>query len=491
MRIRMYQCVSCAVLATAIAGILACNGGGSADPEMDASAVDSGENDASEPDSASDAATEDAAVEDGSGSSNDTGNDDDAGLPSDVRESEGPLDRTGLSMTPIGSGGPCGVPARVDEAPLIRLPYLQSVFPSSARVAWTAPRDGHATVRYAPLGSDQWREVDANARPFPMSYTGYLEDYVAYDATMVGLEPETIVCYELWFDGLPVVAGAGFETAITSHDRPLSILALGDSGTGSGEQYRVSDQMAAINADVFLHLGDMAYGEGTFFQFELFMFQVYAPIMHRLAMWPTIGNHEYKTNFGQPYLDVYYLPEMAVLPEDQEYFYSFDYGNVHFVSVDSNDRRLLLSIGDVEDDMLEWLEADLEASDAEWKIVFMHHPPYSSSERDINRLVRSSLLPIFERTGVDLVLAGHDHHYERTIPILSGEPNDTDEAITYIVSGAGGAGLRFAYGDWFTASMFHARHSFMHIVIDGCTAYGRSVDLNGVDVDVFEINGCD
>ncbi len=429
----------------------------------------------------------DAAMPDGSGADAADVEPDTAPGPT---PSTGPADLTGLALAPLGPAGPCGEPVEVG-LDIVRAPYLQSVLPDSARVAVTSTRLDVATVRYSVLGSGDWFEVEANTRTFPTSETRDLFEYHAYDARIGGFAPGDTVCYEVWLGGVPIFAGGHFETAFTSHERPVSIFAIGDSGTGSAGQLAVRDRLAEIDADVFLHLGDIAYGDGTFFQFERYVFDVYAPILARLAMWPTPGNHEYNTLNARPYIDIFYLPEMAMRAEDQEYYYSFDYGNVHFVSIDSNEYRLLTTVGDDGADMLDWLEADLAASTAEWKIAFMHHPPYSSSERAPNTGVRGLLVPIFERYDVDLVLAGHDHHYERTHTLLGGEPVDDSDAPTYVVSGAGGAGLRDVFGDTFTAATYNERHSLLHLVIDGCTATGQAINDQGEVVDEFELDGCD
>ncbi|MEM9074944.1 MAG: metallophosphoesterase, partial [Myxococcota bacterium] len=208
-------------------------------------------------------------------------------------------------------------------------------------------------------------------------------------------------------------------------------------------------------------------------------------------------NHEDKTDRAQPYLDVYYLPEQAMRPEDQERYYSFDYGDIHFVSVDSNDGTLIpigLDItGSIDNDMLDWLAQDLAESDATWKIAFFHHPPFTSSSRSANVTVRNFLLPILEEGGVDLVLAGHDHHYERTLPIREGcIAQRDDSAITYIVAGGGGAGLR---GDvtpeWWHVQSDDAQHSYVELDVHGCVATIRAIGSSGETIDEYQLNGCE
>lgn len=400
-----------------------------------------------------------------------------------------PLD--GLAVEPIGPEGPCGTPVRVVDSTVRRLPYLQSVLTDSARVAWTDLDGEEGQVRYSVAGSGLWATAAAEARWFPTSYTSAEADYTAFDATLVGLTGDVDVCYEVFVDGRIAVAGAALHTAWTSHDRPLSLIAVGDSGNGSPEQIALAGAMSASAPDVFLHLGDMAYGDGTWVEFEAHVFDVYADMMHAVPMWPTPGNHEYKTRSALPYRDVYYLPEQAMREHEQEYYYSFDYGNVHFVSLDSNGERSISILGDTGDDMLDWLEADLAATDAEWIIAFMHHPTYSSGEHGNEAWLHGFVVPILEAHDVDLVLAGHDHHYERSRQILADEAVELPTAPIYVVAGAGGAGLRDAPGDWFTAAVNDEQHNFLHLVIDGCTATGRALTADNSIVDEFTIDGCD
>ena len=124
-----------------------------------------------------------------------------------------------------------------------------------------------------------------------------------------------------------------------------------------------------------------------------------------MPLFPTPGNHEYVTNQGQPYLDNFYLP--ANNPEGTERYYSFDWGPVHFVSLDSN-----CAIGLASPDRCtlaaqkSWVAQDLAATQRPWKVAFFHHPPWSSGEHGSQLTMRREFGPLFEQYGVDLVLTG-------------------------------------------------------------------------------------
>jgi len=384
----------------------------------------------------------------------------------------------------------CGTPS---YAGLRRAPYLQSVMPDSVRVAWAAELAGEGVLRVGSSADGPWSEIPATAELFTTERTTEEVEYTAYDAMADGLEPGTQYCYEVWLDGEAVATGLRLETAWLD-DRAVRIIAFGDSGNASPEQMAVRDRMLERDFDVFLHLGDMAYGDGTFPEFKQRVFDIYADFLHATPTWPTMGNHEFKTEQGQPYLDLYYLPEVALDPAQNERYYSFDYGDVHFVSLDTNDLIVLGAIAqDANSDttMLDWLRQDLAESDKPWKIAFFHHPPYSSSERPPNFVVIDGIVPLLEDGGVDIVLSGHDHHYERTVPIKAGATAPHEQGgIYYFVAGAGGAGVRDAFGDWWTEVYNDEKHNYLSLTIDGCTAIGEVVDLDGETLDSFELPGC-
>jgi hypothetical protein len=167
-------------------------------------------------------------------------------------------------------------------------------------------------------------------------------------------------------------------------------------------------------------LGDNAYEVGTDDEYQGRVFDVYSAILPRVPLWSTIGNHD----AGQPdpdghipYLDIFTLPtqgEAGGVPSGTERYYSFDYANVHLVCLDSS-----TSDRSANAPMLAWLGEDLAATDKDWIIAFWHHPPYSkgthNSDTEIELIqMRQNALPILEDYGVDLVLCGHSHVYERS-----------------------------------------------------------------------------
>jgi acid phosphatase type 7 len=207
---------------------------------------------------------------------------------------------------------------------------------------------------------------------------------------------------------------------------------FGDSGEGGSDQLALLRQMQTLRHDLMLHTGDIAYDSGTLADFESKFFGVYAPMLSKAPMFPTSGNHDYETADAAPYRQVFTLPENGG-PEGHERWYSFDWGDVHFVALDTE------RIGEAQ---ATWLAADLTANQLPWTIVYGHRPPHSTGEHGDTALFQQVFVPILEAHGVDLVLAGHDHHYERFLP---------QAGVTYVVTGGGGRGTRGVSGGPLTA----------------------------------------
>ena len=387
----------------------------------------------------------------------------------------------------------CGFANYPSGVGLKRRPYLQSTTPSSVRIAWTTldTASGTPTVRFATTPAGPWTTVDATSELFERTRTGQRGDYTAHDATLSGLTADTNYCYEVRAGETVLAGGLALHTAWTGNTRPLTIVALGDSGTGLPGQKRLRDVMLEQEFDVFLHLGDIAYTSGTYGQLEDYFFTIYRDILDVVPTFPTIGNHEYETEAGAPYVGVYYLFEQARRPADQERYYSFDYGDVHFVSLDSNPEMLATVSATATDDMVDWLTDDLAASTKPWKIAFFHHPMYTSSSRTPSADLGAKFLPVLEAGGIDLVLAGHVHNYERSVPLRGGAAASGTDAITYIVSGSGGSPLDpTAPTDLFVATN-GTDYTFLRFTIDGCTGRGESIADDGTTVDSFELDGCE
>ena len=199
--------------------------------------------------------------------------------------------------------------------------------------------------------------------------------FYQFQADLTGLSPGTSYSYRVVVDGqnLTPEPERRFRTMAPG---PFSFLVIGDSGLGTAPQQSIALQMGAENPDLMLHVGDIAYESGTFEEFQANYFEYYWTLMRRVPFFPVAGNHDTSTEASAPYLALHALPAENVPPEDRGRYYSFDWGDAHFIALDSD----LLATGNASGPMLAWLESDLQqSSGARWRVAYFHHLPYPIS----------------------------------------------------------------------------------------------------------------
>ncbi len=210
---------------------------------------------------------------------------------------------------------------------------------------------------------------------------------------------------------------------------PVRVWVLGDPGTRKKAERDVRDAYYRWSGDrptdLWLILGDIAYTAGRDAEYQGAVFQVYDQMLRKSVLWPALGNHD-AGSANSPiehgiYYDIFTMPAQAQaggVMSGTEAYYSFDYANVHFVCIDSSD-----SSWTKDGLMLQWLQRDLETNRQDWLVAYCHHPPYtkgshdSDNDRDSDarmRMMRERVLPILENYGLDLMLTGHSHSYERS-----------------------------------------------------------------------------
>lgn len=253
----------------------------------------------------------------------------------------------------------------------------------------------------------------------------------------------------------------------------------------------------------FLMLGDNAYDIGTDSQIQTAVFNRYATLLRNTPLWSAFGNHDgYSVPFPftavTPYDTGFYFPtsgQSGGIPSGSVRFYSFDHGDIHFISLDTftpiNSRDALG--GEV--GMVDWLKDDLEQCQKLWIVAFMHYGPYSKGSHNSDTEgahVRQHIIPLLEEYGVDLVLCGHSHVYERSRLIdghygtsstwnqssmLKQNGNGSDLGG---VSSSGGFVLGAGTGSYFKSAAL-ARSGAVYAVIGASSAshgwYGGSTQL--------------
>jgi acid phosphatase type 7 len=375
--------------------------------------------------------------------------------------------RFGDTSNPAERGSPiealrdaCGIGASTVSGALVsRQPYLQQVTSRSAMVGWVT------------LGTEPERVEVTRPDGTPVGTAAAVHEKTVVRTAgerqmwsrIDGLEPDTIYCYSVE-NGALLNERTGFRTAPAADSaRPVRFLAFGDSGGGGSDQYALLDQMFHFPYDLIIHTGDIAYASGTIHEFQRNVFDVYTELFRNLPFFPSAGNHEYKTSSAAPFRAVFALPEVS-----GEKWYSYDWGRVHFVALDTEADYATQA---------RWLDDDLAATTAPWKIVYLHRPPYSSGMHGSDSNLRAKLAPILEKHGVQLLLAGHDHHYERINP---------QSGVHYVVTGGGGIGTRSAGSSSFTAFAEEVIHFvYGEVLTDRMILH--AVDATGVEFDSLVI----
>ncbi len=310
---------------------------------------------------------------------------------------------------------------------LTRGPYLQLGTATNIIVRWRTDSPTPSRVRFG---------LQPQALTWQMTDVANVTDHAL---TLTNLAPNSRYYYAIGTDTLELASSTNhyFITA-PLEAKPTRIWVLGDAGAAFNQpdytdygllvegQRAVRDayyaNAAGRYADVWLLLGDNAYNDGNDGDYTTNFFNIYPEITRQSVIWSAIGNHEIDPFTGNvpAYFDIFSLPtrgEAGGIPSGNELYYSFDYGNIHFVCLDSEISSTVSG-----SPQMTWLTADLAANTKDWLIVFWHSPPYSKGSHDSDsrpnlKKMRNDVLPIIESYGVDLVLCGHSHVYERSFLI--------------------------------------------------------------------------
>jgi len=319
---------------------------------------------------------------------------------------------------------------------LVQRPYLQNVRENRATIMWSTRENTSATLQYS-TGQDFGLSVAPRVRTFPTTQTALTYVFYQYQADLTGLDPGTEYSYRIIMDGQNLTPEPDHRFRTASNSDPFSFLVFGDSGSGSPSQQAMSKLMANERPNLVLHVGDVAYEEGTFDQFQANYFEYYWTLMQRAPFFPVPGNHEYYTQAAGPYLALHSPPSETVPAADLGRYYSFDWGGVHFVALDSN----LLERPAPTSRMLSWLENDLASTTARWRVAYFHHLPYPLDHHvddPLSAATHREFVPRLEKYGVQLVLTGHEHIYLRTRFLHGDAVVKSGSATMYITTGGGG-----------------------------------------------------
>jgi acid phosphatase type 7 len=426
------------------------------------------------------------------------------------------------------------------ETSLERGPYLQLVTPQSIVIVWRTTGKSLPQVRFGTSTTELSQTVSAQAiitRAAPHIKSSFPKLHSApdwtyqFEAKLTGLTADTTYYYAV-YDGEKRLAGGDENHRFKTHPvpgapKPVRMWVVGDSGTGGTAQAAVTKAMIDWTEkekrpiDMYIHVGDMAYKAGKDFEFTKGFYKPYEAVLRNVVCWPSMGNHEGATSRAAkgtgPYYDSYVCPtkgEAGGVPSGSEAYYSFDYGDIHFICLSSHELDRSPS-----GTMYKWLNADLEKAKAAWLVAFWHHPPYSKGSHDSDkskqeREMRTHFMPVLESAGVDLVLTGHSHIYERSMlmdgayatPTVAanvilddgdGDPKgdgayrkspglNPNEGDVQVVAGHGGAGLG-RLGTMPVMKKVIVENGSCIVEINGDTLTSYMINKNGELRDTFSI----
>lgn len=336
--------------------------------------------------------------------------------------------RAALLAALSGFGLSLLLPAPAVAVTMTRSAYLQLSSPTNITICWRTDVPADSRVRYGTS----------------MAGLVFTNDSLALETnhfiTLAGLQPDTKYFYAVGTTTANFPGGGGPSTNhfFWTHpwpgtEKPIRVWVIGDAGVASNggsiaakPQQAVRDGFLKFNGTNVVHawllLGDNAYPSGTDLQYQIAFFLMYSNLLSSSVAWPAMGNHDANGNQTAfvdtyPFYSIFCLPangQAGGVPSGTEHYYSFDIGMVHFICLDS-----VTADRSANGPMASWLRADLAANKSRWTVAYWHYPPYTKGGYDSDAEgelieMRENFVPIIEAGGVDLVLSGHSHVYERS-----------------------------------------------------------------------------
>jgi hypothetical protein len=322
-------------------------------------------------------------------------------------------------------------------------PYLMSPTQSGITVCWVSSVSAIGTVMLKEGG----RPV---SDPSPTRY---------HRLILTRLKPYTRYEYSVTCDG---ETKSGEFTTAAPEGQPFRFVAYGDNRTQPAKHAAVLASMQKFKPDFIVQTGDQVADGTNESQWDEF-WQIASKALSKTAYYPSLGNHERN---GSPYYKYFAVPQE----------YSFDYGDIHFVAMDSNRSEAEYAKQN------EWLRKDLLAhQSAKWRVVFFHHTVHTCVDKPGRRaesIERAKRLePIFAEGHVQLVINGHDHDYQRHV----------SKGVTYLVTGGGGAPLYDVTPDTPYVKKAEKTHHHCELTVNGDTISVSAVRPDGSIIEQFSI----
>ena len=333
-----------------------------------------------------------------------------------------------------------GSTAEKAEAELLSGPYVIALTTEGGTICWQTTEDVPGAVRFRAEKAADWTEI---GEPKPAQF---------HAVKLTGLAPGTEHRVEVLSIGAKL-AELAFQTAPKQADR-FTFFVYGDTRTHADAHGRVAAALLAeatrLRQFTFVvHTGDLAQNGSNAEETARQFFGPAALLLARLPVVPVRGNHEEGTDLFKKYFPAPDLPRSSDEADDL----CFDYGSARIIVLD---QYVPARTGDAR---MKWLAEKLAEAKDRWRVVVFHEPVYSSGAHGPNVTFRELAEPVLVAGKVHLVVAGHDHDYERTKPL---------QGITHIVSGGGGAplrGKRWDAGNEPWSAKFESVHNFLTVTV--------------------------
>ncbi len=309
-------------------------------------------------------------------------------------------------------------------------------------VSWHTTEDAATAVQF--VIADKYDGTFEGAKTFRGSCEQFQEIY-QHKVTLTALKPGTEYLYRVGDDVTGQWSEIGsFKT--DDGDNNVKFIAIADVQAGNEDNFRKASNVLGAayatmpDADFYTSLGDYV-NDCTQEEWDWF-FDKFSFVNSSLPIAPVAGNHDgnitNKINHGwfDHMFNLDAAPDECIRAEGV--YYAFDYGNAHIVVLNTNDMYPMTI------QQINWLKNEMNSSDAQWKMVFMHRAMYSAGKNLIKPdtiIMREQLLPIFDELDIDIVMAGHDHVYMRTNQVKG---DKLVEDVTYVTESFNGVETTFA-----------------------------------------------
>ena len=368
-----------------------------------------------------------------------------------------------------------------------RGPFVQNATPNSVQVIWRTSTPASTFVEFG-LSTNLGSIVTNSAQ------------VSTHVATLAGLMPGTGYYYRAGSANPGGTTLAGIERFQTlKTEGAVEIVVVGDSASGSAASRMVAATMAreVSRAEIGLHLGDVVYeGIGIDANVQTEFFNLYQPLIKNLPFYVIAGNHDLDASArnsrddltGTNYQAMFHLPTNTAT--GTELFYSFDHGDVHFTCLFVpwflNNLHTQISNGSPQ---YIWMTNDLASSTKPWKLLLTHFPVANAgnhANRDYNSNsipdqadLLSLLLPPARQYGVQMILASHDHNFQRFAPT---------NGVHTVVSGGGGRALYQQSTQHVALAQFWPIYHYLNLSISGDTLRIQAVNTNGTMFDSLTVS---